>query len=196
MAHQYTTAAVVLGTRNVGEANTVCTLFTQEFGLIYGNARSARKSGAKLVANVQTLTYGVVTLVRGKREWKIVGSVEETNLFYVLRTQRDILEVVFRLMKLVKRLVRGEERNESLFLVLTTFVSYVSSKNLVPDNLEVLERLIALRVLAALGYAVPSKEFMDVIMRTDISDSVLATVAAHKTLATSEINRALKEAQL
>lgn len=196
MAHQYTTDAIVIGTRESGEANKTLLLFTRAFGLVYGSARSVRARRAKLAPTLQTTSLGVVSLVRGKKGWKIVGGVERVNAYYYLRSYPPRKELMIQILKLVRRLVRGEEKNEILFSVLEKFLLYLTFPEFRDETLPELERLVALRILAALGYTTAHPDLKDCVSESVITNEFLHFLSERRTLATREINKALKEAQL
>lgn len=196
MAHQYTTDALVLGTRESGEASSTLILYTRTFGLIYGSAKSLRMGKSKLSALLQTTSLGSVSLVRGKRSWKVVGGMERVNAFYFLSLYPERKALMIRILKLVRRLVLGEEKNETLFNVLEEFIKHITFLNPSDAELPALERLVALRILASLGYTTLAPELQSCISESAITSDALTLVGEKHLLATQEINRALKEAQL
>lgn len=196
MAHQYSTDALVLGTFNTGEANKTYTLYTEQFGLVYCQARSVRKEGAKLANNLQSLSRSTVSLIRGKKGWKVVGSVELGNVYYELRQTPHTRDMIIRIVKLVRRLVRGEEKNHSLFQALTQGIAYCALHDLDVSRMESVERLLALRILASLGYMTPMPQFMPLLSHYSIEEDDIELLAKQQSIATREINSALKNAQL
>jgi DNA repair protein RecO len=196
MAHQYSTDALVLGSYNAGEANKTYILFTELFGLLYCQARSVRKEGAKLSSNLQPLSRSTVTLIRGKKGWKVVGSVETGNIYYALQHAPQTRDMVIRIAKLVRRLVRGEEKNHSLFQALMQGLSYCLERELDAAAVASVERLLALRILATLGYMTPQPQFTSLLAHYTVEEGDVALLADQKAIATREINAALKNAQL
>lgn len=196
MAHQYSTDAVVLGAYNTGEANKTYVLFTELFGLVYCQARSVRKEGAKLAAHLQPMSRSRVSLIRGKKGWKVVGSVELCNLYYELERAPDVRDMMVRILKLLRRLVRGEEKNHSLYTALLEGMRYCVAHGGGGILTESVERLLALRILAALGYMTPLPQFAPLLSHYTIEDGDVALLIAEHGAATKEINTALKNAQL
>lgn len=196
MAHQYSTNALVLGAYNTGEANKTYALYTEEFGLVYCQARSVRKEGAKLSNNLQPLSRSTVSLIRGKKGWKVVGSVELGNVYYELKRSPQVRDMVIRILKLVRRLVRGEGRNDSLFHALSEGIAYCVSSDLDIPRANNVERLLALRILATLGYMTPRPQFASLLSHYSVLEDDLILIDAEQSVATREINAALKNAQL
>jgi DNA repair protein RecO len=196
MAHHYTTRALILARRPRGEGNVAISLFTRDFGLIYPIARSARSGSSKLRGMLQNGFVGEVTLVRGARSWKIVGAIEEKNILFDLKKHPNSQKLVARVISLVERLVKGEDKNDRLFDVVMNFFSYVGNHSLALDQLEVLERLTALKILATLGYGSLLPEFQTYLESDTIDAKDLELLRPHQKIATREINKALEAAQL
>ena len=66
MHHIYHTEAFVLGSRNVGEANKMLSLYTRELGLVYAHAQGIRLGKSKLRFGLQDFSHATVDLVQGK----------------------------------------------------------------------------------------------------------------------------------
>lgn len=196
MAHHYTTPAFILDSRPQGELHMVLTLYTKEFGLLYSVARSARTSASKLRALLQKSCIGELTLVRGKRTWKVVGVQEQVNAYYALRNEPEKLYLLARMYWLLGRLVKGQERNDRLFDLLESFSSHLMSGKCRHEDLPVLERLTALRMLSALGYATDEMALAPFLEDISITDHSLEGMRGTLALATKEINKALEATHL
>ena len=196
MAHHYTTPAIILDSHPQGELHRTVTLFTKEFGMIYGIARRARMPNSKLRGLLQKSFLGVVTLVRGKRAWKVVGAIEECNTYYTLRDTPEGRLLAARMHWLLLRLVKGEEKNEHLYAILETFSRYLVDQKNNEEYLPALERLTALRMLSALGYASLESTFLPFLQEEPITEEALQYVKQMQSLATREINKALEASNL
>jgi DNA repair protein RecO len=196
MAHHYTTPAIILESRPQGELHRTVTLFTKEFGMLYGVARSARTQNSKLRGLLQKSFHGVVTLVRGKKEWKVVGAIEECNMFYTLRNFPEGQLLAARMHWLLARLVKGEEKNEHLYRIIESFSRYLVTHSNGVEQLPALERLTVLRVLSALGYATLESSFSPFLQEDEITENALQYMKQVQPLATREINRALEASHL
>lgn len=104
----YTTDAFILHKHASGEADMIVVVYTKDFGLIHARATGVRLQKSKLKSSLQTLMRVRVSLVRGVREWRITGAEEGVSC-----TISN--SVAARIALLLTRLIRGAERNESLF---------------------------------------------------------------------------------
>src|SRR5665213_2708544 len=74
MYQKYHTEALVLGSRESGEADKVFALFTRDFGLVRARASSVRSESSKMRYALQKYSRASISLVRGKRGWRILDT--------------------------------------------------------------------------------------------------------------------------
>lgn len=157
MAYQtYTTDALVIGNANHLTADRFIVLFTREAGLVYARAVSVRRERSKLRYGLQDFSLVRASLVRGKQGWRITGA-ECANNLYFSATDRRIRGALLRVLKLVRRLVRGEEAHNALYDILVDGLAVLA----VCRDGEIArgERILALRILSALGYVAPKDDY-------------------------------------
>ena len=193
MHHIYHTEAIILGSRNVGETARGFYLFTPDFGLVYARAQGIRKMASRLRYVLSDYAYIKVDLVRGKDVWRIT-SASKTNTLDALKDNRKAMSVLVNLSRLLYRLLRGEEANENLFREVLQGLSVIEHKT-DPREIESLEIMLVLRVLANLGY-IGESPVPETLMRSPLGDDLLDKIAMHKVDAIREINRALRETHL
>ena len=152
MYHKYQTEALVLGSREVGEADKVCALYTRDFGLVRARVSGVRKETSKMRYALQHYSRANVGLVRGARGWRVAGAVA---LDTTARTDTAGIRVFARIGELVSRLVPGEEENPYLYEALsqahTVLMSGGSLTSAAP-SLATIEIVCVARILYALGY--------------------------------------------
>ena len=94
MYQKYHTEALILGNREMSEADRVVALFTRDFGLVHARASAIRSERSKMRYAVQDYARARVSLVKGKRGWRLAGvHGEEKNdyLFAVLTEAHNTL---------------------------------------------------------------------------------------------------------
>src|SRR3989338_7449061 len=74
MYQKYHTDALVLGSREIGEADRMLLLFTREFGLVRGRCGGVRAGKSKMRYALQNYSLATVALVRGKLGWRLAGA--------------------------------------------------------------------------------------------------------------------------
>ncbi len=195
--HIYTTDGFVLSGINVGEANRFLKIFTKDFGMISGSAQGVRHSKSKLRYSLQDLSYTSVSLVKGRDAWRIVSAKQKENIATLLRSDPRKFEIFARTLSLLRRFVHGEEKNDSLFDIVTTgFLTIAGDDSLSPQELKNFERILVLRILHHLGYVKKLDELKPFAETVLWSKEILADMEIHKALALQEINRSLSESQL
>ena len=172
-----------------GEASAIITLLTEEFGLIRVRVQSIRRPGAKLSSALTTFVESFLVIVRGREGWRVTGAIQEENWFKRIHTVTSRQRAV-RLSGLLLRLVTGETRNLSLFLIARGFLKALSELD--EDAHEAVEILTALRILAVLGLDagdIPGRP-------SDFSPTVVSLISADRASYISRINRGIEASGL
>jgi len=193
MHHIHHTEALILGSRNFGEAGRYYSIFTRDLGMIYASAQGVRKISSKLRFVLQDFSYVKVDLVRGKDFWRIT-SASKTNELENISKKRETLEVFANISQLLKRLLAGEESNITLFNDLLNGL-FVLEKSETKDEIRNIEAIIVLRMLSNLGY-VGGSESLKTFIKSPFEDNLIFEVGKSRRQILSEINKALRESHL
>lgn len=135
---KYTTPAIVIESFDQGEHDRVYKLFTREFGLVLALAKSVRKLESKLRAHVLPRTITIVTLVKGREIWRLVGAQEESKDYEMIDDVTD----------LIRRFIRGEGAHKTLYDKLILFMA-----EQLPREKQKARLLLYYTILVELGYA-------------------------------------------
>ena len=196
MAHHiYNTEGYVLESSPTGEANKMFSIFTRELGMVRAAAQGVRLQKSKLRFSLQDFTHVQLSLVRGKDIWRITNAKGEENLYLEHSHNKAAIKVIAHIFLLVRRLVRGEEKNEELFDILFQAFRFLKSTELTPDQNSAFECILVLQILHNLGYGGSSAE-LSLFITTPMSIELLEKMGSVKKIAYQEINRSLKETQL
>ena len=145
----------MLGNTSSGEANYSINLFTKDFGLIVAHAQGVREIKSKLRYHLQYLLYSDIDLVLGRGGWRITNAAEKKNFssifFHKNEIQRHMI-IIARVASLLRRLLRGEEKNEPLFKDVVAGFTLLSSGELPEEDARAVEIVIVMRILNHLGY--------------------------------------------
>ncbi|HAO65016.1 TPA: DNA repair protein RecO [Candidatus Taylorbacteria bacterium] len=197
--HVYNTRGIVIETFDVKEANKTYWIFTRELGMIVAAAQGVRLAVSKLRFSLQPLSISEVSLVRGRAGWRVVNAREISNIYWRIKDVPQSVAMSSRVLRLMRRLVTGEEKNEALFDRLTEGLTYLAggvSGNL-PTTKEVmnLEFILLLQVLYTLGYFAPPTELLWCI-NDPLSPEMIENMSVYRSQAISHINASIKETQL
>ena len=190
MYQKYYTEALILGSREQGEADKVFTLYTKDFGLLRARASAVRQERSRMRYTLQNYSHIRAALVRGKRGWRAVGGI----MIRGAGTQRKSVITFARIANLVLRLVVGEGSNAYVFATLSD-----AHNALMQDRSEAhptIELVCVARILWGLGYL--STEALDTTLFTHTSydlEHMREAKALQKKLLSS-VNHAISETHL
>ncbi|MBP5993507.1 MAG: DNA repair protein RecO [Candidatus Moranbacteria bacterium] len=147
--------AIVLKKKEVGETDRLYTLYTEEQGKVRVVAKGVRKPEAKLASQLETLTYGLVIVVKGRGMGKIAGAVAE-DFFPQLRNDFDILKRILESISVFERLVDLDEPDSRLFGLLKTYLSLAEAlvRDGQSEKVFLLSEGFLFQLFAHLGYEV------------------------------------------
>lgn len=189
MYQKYHTEAIVLGSDARGEADRVVLLMTRDFGLVRARASSIRAESSKMRYAAQNFSYAAVSLVKGRRGWRLAGATART-----LPKSGVGLHAFARMCELTQRLVAGEEKNEYLFDVLVESHRALmdASKEVIPT----IEIVSVARILFALGYISAEALSTSLFTHTLYENDHLQEAEVLKETILRSINRAIAETHL
>ncbi|ATW27323.1 DNA repair protein RecO [Candidatus Formimonas warabiya] len=146
MTKLYSVDALVVRTRDFGEADKILTLYTKEQGKVQAIAKGVRKPTSRLRGGVQMFSHSRMLLYRG-RSLDTVSQAETVEAFGGL--QDDLLRLIYAsyLAELLDGAVPDREPNEKLFLLTLLCLGL-----LLGDDPELICRLYEIRLLYLLGY--------------------------------------------
>lgn len=116
---------IVLKDINIGEADRVITILTEEYGIVRAFAKGSRRIGGRLFASTQILSYANFVLYKGKDKY-IVTEAERIpdRSFFDLRQDIERLSLTQYISELAILLApHEEEASDFLRLVLNTFAA-------------------------------------------------------------------------
>lgn len=184
MHHIYTTPAFVIHSSPHGEAGKFLLLFTKDFGMIGATAQGIRLGTSKLRYHMQDFNFSNVSVVRGKEVWRITGAHELEHA--------PSTAVHLKILKLLKRLLQGEDKNEKLFEILEELYR----TDVIEEDFEYVECLTVLRILNTLGYVRAINQFDQFFENNLINEEITSKVKIFKSDIVKVINQALKESHL
>ena len=193
----YHTEGVVLGSRAVGEASMIFSLFTRELGILHARAQGVRETRSKLRYSLQDCSLASFDLVRGGNGWRVTSAIGKENLAaFPGEKRKEALGVEKRVATLLLRLFRGEEKDISLFETIISSFRALKNESVSARATKDLEALLVMRILHRLGYF-GKDEMLSPFLESELAEpQTLASFAPVRTRAIRRINQSLKETQL
>ncbi len=190
----YETEGLIVGCLNLGEANCLYQILTNDFGLINVLAQGVRRDRSKLRYHLENFSFACLTLIRGREFWRVVGA---SDLESVTKLPSQILPFFKKITLVLQRLIQGEELNSLIYqdLKQSNFLLLDSDKQL-PKNMINLEIFILTRLLIQLGYLAPSSETKNFLLAKTFAWPEIELVENFQPLLIKQINQALAITQL
>jgi len=127
----YNVEAIVIKSKNTGEADKIITLFSRTHGKIRAIAKGARRPTSKFGGRLEIFTYNKILLATA-RTLDIISQCETLESFYKLREAKDELNAGTYILKLVDIVTEERQRNDELFALLLD-AQYALHRNRKPD---------------------------------------------------------------
>ena len=191
MYQKYQTEAIVVASRESGEADKTLALYTRDFGLVRARATSLRAEKSKMRYALQSYARANVALVKGKNGWRAAGA---SAMVTALGKDQSGISAFARISELIVKLVVGEDHNEYLFEALAQAHEALMRQKV--EAVATIEIVAVARILYALGYL--SSEAMETALftHTAYADTHLREAEVIQDALLSSINRALSQTHL
>ena len=190
MYQKYHTEALVLGSYQSGETDKTILLYTKDFGMVRARASAVRAEKSKMRYSVQDYSYSMLSLVKGKRGWRLAGA---SCLKSAVGDVRGI-GAFARISELLTRLIHGEEVSDFLFAALSDAHSALMVEKC--DAFGMIEIVCVARMLYALGYISNEALSSALFTHTAYTGESLLEAETLKDKLLFSINRAIAETQL
>lgn len=197
MHHIYHTEGIILEGRGTGEANKYFLIFTKDLGMIRASAQNVRSISSKLRFSLQDFSYSNLSLVRGKDYWRLTNASLIFSVFHNFKKNKIALKLLANIFLLLRRMLNGEEKNEELFLIISSFLDFLNTKTLTDAELASAEYILVLRVLKNLGYVNAHLDLADKNVSQDWTMPIIFSLDDKKKKEIiSDINKAIAESHL
>lgn len=150
--------AIVLGKKDVGEADRLYTLYTLEAGKIKVMAKGVRKTGAKLSGFLEPITEAEVFVARSKGTGKATGALVN-QYFPRIKNDWERLEAVFYALKFFQKIVTGEVAEEKIFFLLKEFLETMEGNYLGSlSSIKLIAVAFLIKIFKANGYSLEAEK--------------------------------------
>jgi len=143
----YNTKAIILKKNELGEADSILTLYTPHRGKIRAVAKGVRRPKSKLGGHAELLTYSEMLLTRSKN-LDIITQSQNIENFIPLRDDLWRMSQALYVVELVDRFTAEGEENYSLFMLLVDTIRWLCKAR----HSELILRYFELRLFEYLGY--------------------------------------------
>lgn len=150
----YTTHAIVLKRRNVGEADRILTIFSKEYGRMRVVAKGIRRVSSRRAPHLEVFSHVTLMLHKGKT-WESVTEVTPIDSFLKLRASLPRVSAAYYLCELVDALTAERQEHREVYTLLLNALTALAEGS--EEPLPLTERF-ALALLRTLGFLAQDRE--------------------------------------
>jgi DNA repair protein RecO (recombination protein O) len=147
MPRVYTTPAIVLRQRKLGDADKILTLYAANYGKVDAVAKGVRKARSRTAGHVEPLAHATFQLAKGK-SLDIVTQVETIESFQALRDDLERMSRALYACELLDKFTETHEPNFELYRLLLDTLRRLATR----DDIDVSVRFYEMALLDAMGY--------------------------------------------
>lgn len=145
----YTTEAIVLKRKNIGEADRILTIFSKQFGRMRVLAKGIRRVTSRRAPHLEVFSAVALVLYRGKT-WDIVTEATSLHAFSLLRAQLPRVSSAYYLCELVDALLPERQEHRDVYVLLRDTMSRLDRGQ--DNDVTLLREEFAMELLRRLGY--------------------------------------------
>ena len=149
MAFYHRTQAFVLKKQSRRETDTVCTLFTKDFGKIVVWATGERKIASKMRGGLKLFCLSDIEFVQGKNR-NIVTDTRIIEHFSFFQEDLVRLKSAYQIGRIVDFLIKGQEKDSTIWRILEETWSELNNPQ--AKNPRLLEYYVLWKLLESMGY--------------------------------------------
>lgn len=148
------TQAIILNRSDYRESDSLIICYTRHFGKLSLVARGTKKIKSKLAGHLEPISLVNVLVVKG-RGFDYVGSALGVDAYLGIKDNLNKIYYAGRALSCFNRLVKEEQPDERLFLLLTSWLELLnnySSAEFTQENGELFFIFFVLKLMTELGY--------------------------------------------
>ncbi|MEX2238996.1 MAG: DNA repair protein RecO [Dehalococcoidia bacterium] len=144
----YSTEAIVLRQRRLGDADKIITFFTPNYGRVEAVAKGVRRTKSRLAGHVEVLSHCNLLLHRGRN----LDIVSQAQLLENFRGMREDLSLVSRALYAAELVERFTDRSMDSFPTFTLLVEMLQNLDKRESAPDTVLRYFEMQLLNELGY--------------------------------------------
>lgn len=113
----FSTEAVVLKRKNLGEADRLVTLFTKRFGKLTALAKGVRRITSRRAGSLEPATQGIFFFARGKN-FDLITQVQPINSFLNARQNLARLTQINQILEIIDLLTVDNQEHPDIYQIL------------------------------------------------------------------------------
>lgn len=152
MTKTYRATAIILKRQNLGEADRLITVFSQEHGKLKLMAKGIRKLTSRKKGHLEIFTLSRLMIVATK-SIDLITEATTINTFSRLRQNLNRVRIAYLFCELVDKLTVENQEQVAVFALLKTYLSQLNSQSVSSDLIVDFET----ELLKLLGFGLPAE---------------------------------------
>lgn len=153
MVVHYRTQGFVLKKTDLREADQLFSIYTKDFGKLEILGKAIRKIQSKLRSGVELFYLSEIEFVQGKTHKTLTDAIV-IEKFRDIRQDLEKLKIASKIVEAVDNLIRGREKDENIWNLLTEVFNKLESYELRIKNYELIYYYFLWNLLSILGYQI------------------------------------------
>jgi len=152
----YKYKGIILGKRDIGEADRIYSIYTLEAGKIQVKAIGVRRLNAKLAGHLETATLAEIFVAKTRGMGKITGAIILDN-FLNIKSDLEAINRVGYVFGVFEKIIKEQEKDENIFNILSDFLKILDKMSAGDKNLEKMDILVVgfiFKLLFEMGYGI------------------------------------------
>jgi len=150
MDETYITKVIILKCFSFRENDSKIIVYSRDRGKLELVARGTKKISSKLAGHIEPISLSDIMVVRGK-QYDYIGSAVSNSCYRAIKSDLDKLQIAGKAIRIFNKLVRPEQKDEDIYILLQDFFNEINKKDLSVDY-ELLYNFFILKLLVILGY--------------------------------------------
>src|SRR4030042_6438161 len=151
MFTHYRTQGFIFKKINLGEADQLFTIYTEDFGKLEVLGRAIRKTSSKLKSGAEIFYLTEIEFIQGKA-YKTLTDAILINGFKNLRKDFKRLSVAYKISETLDNLVKGQEPDEKMWELLNEVFDKLNNWEIENWKLKIIYYYFLWNLLSILGY--------------------------------------------
>lgn len=122
------TAAIILGHKNLGENDRTIYLYTEELGKLKAIAKGSRKINSRFTGHIETLNFSKISLYFGPRNTILTEIITIKN-FKKIRENLDKISTALKIAEFTEKHIFENQKVEQLEALITSTLTQLSISN-------------------------------------------------------------------
>ena len=189
--HVYTTEGWILRGTPIGEADKYFHILTRDLGVVTARARSVRLGGSKLSPALVDFSFSILSFVKGKYSWRLVGAKSADNTYKGLESKPEKRVLWVRFLDVLRQLIHEEEKDKVPYEITKDFYDALVKRDYSSEELKSLECLAMFYLLKTLGYIEEKISYKEILSVPFFDENSIIRARVIRKELIDELNRAL-----